>query len=247
MPTMSKRVQIAVQQGMGGPMINPRAPGFRAGLHFPQHMAGRRLAYGFPGGRGDPGLFGSIGKFIGGVAKGVGKAAFGIAKGAFAATPVGAAITGAVSSLGANRIGAPASRTNVGSWQPPIILPPPTGDFADPNIPIIETGGGGVGPGTAVALCNTRGYHLNRKGYWKDDGPMLPGAHWVPPGTACVKNRRMNPFNPRAASRAMRRLASLSKGMKTLNKQLQKVARGTGAGRSYGGKRSGSCGCKKGR
>lgn len=249
MPYISKALQIqfpgaGARPGIGGPMINPRSPGFRVGLSMPGAMAARQAAYGFRGGRGDPGIFGAIGKALGSVAKGVGKAAFGVVKGAVAATPLGSAIIGGINAVGGGgRIGAPQSRTgiNSGTWQPPVILPPIQGDFTDPNaMPEVS---GYTGGGTAVALCNTKGFHLNRKGYWKDDGPLLPGAHWVPAGSACVKNRRMNPFNPRAASRAMRRLASLSKGMKSLNKQLQKVARGTGAGRSYGGK-SKACGCK---
>lgn len=250
MPYLPKAIQIAMSNGgarpgiAGGLMINPRAPGVRAGLQLPGLMQARARAYGFRGGRGDPGLFGAIGKFVGGV----GKAALGVVKGAVAATPLGSAIIGGINAMGNQRVGAPVSRTGItsggGTWQPPIIMPPPTGDFTDQSmLPDISTLGGGGGGSTAVALCNTKGFHLNRKGYWKDDGPMLPGAHWVPAGSVCVKNKRLNPFNPRAASRAMRRLGSLYRAMKVLDKQMAKVARGAGA-RSHASRSGGSrCGC----
>jgi len=68
------------------------------------------------------------------------------------------------------------------------------------------------------------GYHWNKSGYWTDDNHALPGAHWVKPGTRLVRNRQRNPFNPKAASRSMSRLASLSHGMKVLERHMAKLA-----------------------
>lgn len=82
-------------------------------------------------------------------------------------------------------------------------------------------------PGTAMVKagsCAPSGYHWNKSGYWKNESGLLPGASWQEPGTVLVRNRKRNPFNPRAASRAMSRLASLSMGMRTLERQMAKLA-----------------------
>lgn len=89
-------------------------------------------------------------------------------------------------------------------------------------------------PGTATQLLrnagithaggNYPGYHLNKTGYWVNGSDLIPGAHYVAPGTKWVKNRKRNPFNPKAASRSMSRLSSLHKGMKSLEKNLSKLA-----------------------
>lgn len=230
--------------GGGGPFINPRAPGNRLGLMIqppaPQ-MFGRRSmiqAGVFNVGRGDPGFFGAIGKFVGGVAKTVGKAAVGAIGGAIKATPLGGAV---MNVIGGARIGAPAPRSITGQTNPMVI---PTNPFGEPEVPVITTGGGGtVTPGTSVALCAPSGYHLNKSGYWKSDSDLLPGASWHPKGTVLVKNRRQNPFNPRAASRAMARLGGLYRAMKVLDKQMSKVARGAGV-RSHGSRSQGKhCKC----
>lgn len=212
-----------------GPMVNPRAPGFRAFQQFP-HWQGH-FGAGF-GMQGDPGIFGAIGKALGKVAKGVAKAAF-------AATPVGAAYNAVRSAFNQPASRPPAPPMN---WNPPISLPtlqPNPGTGLGPDYPPSEeepvpasnttvvshpSGGMALVP-TSGNVCTMKGYHLNRSGYWSNGSSLIPGAHWVAKGTMCVKNRRMNPFNPRAASRAMTRIASLHKGMKALDKQLQKMAR----------------------
>lgn len=227
------RFGIARHTVGAGPFINPPAP----------RMVGRRgpIWNGtFNVGRGDPGLFGAIGKFVGGVAKTVGKAALGAVGGAIKATPIGGAVMNIISSP---RVGAPVSR-NIVAQQQPIVLPNNPFAFGEPepNVPVVTTGGGGS-PGTAVALCAPAGYHLNKSGYWKSDSDLLPGASWHPKGTVLVKNRRQNPFNPRAASRAMARMGSLYRAMKVLDKQMAKVARGAGV-RSHGSRGAGkSCKC----
>lgn len=222
---------------VGGPMVNPRAPGARTMLALGGMSPWARH-------RGDPGLFGDIvkgiGKVVGGAAKVAGRALVGAAR----ATPLGQVVSGALSAV--PRIGAPSSRAlgTTGGMNLMMPQPPAPGgfNFTDPGMVEVGTVAAGS-PGTSLASCGMPGYHLNRKGYWKNTNPALPGASWQEPGTVCVKNRRMNPFNPRAASRAMSRLAGLSKAMKVLDKRMQKMARGAGARRSGGGGRG--CGCKK--
>lgn len=68
------------------------------------------------------------------------------------------------------------------------------------------------GPGTAVVprqqmapvpmTGSSGGYHLNKSDYFLRDGTF------VPKGTRWVKNRRRNPLNPRALSRAIARVDS---------------------------------------
>lgn len=82
--------------------------------------------------------------------------------------------------------------------------------------------GGFIGSQTATfypttqngASCGAsqRGTHLNRTGYF------LKNGQYVAPGTKCVANRRRNPLNPRALSRAMSRLSSAKKAVKALDR-----------------------------
>jgi hypothetical protein len=57
------------------------------------------------------------------------------------------------------------------------------------------------------------GYHPNRGQYWskKLDRVIEPGQLWV-------RNRRRNPLNPRAASRAIRRIKAGVKATRMLNR-----------------------------
>lgn len=57
-----------------------------------------------------------------------------------------------------------------------------------------------------------KGYHLNKTDYFLKDGTF------VPKGTKWVKNRRRNPLNPKAASRAISRLESAKKATKRINR-----------------------------
>lgn len=221
------------------PLINPRMAGTRAALMFPglRPMINPRYV-------GDPGFLGSIGKFVGGIAK----KAVGTA---FRASPLGQAYNAVREGVEfVQRVGAPQSRSLPSGGV--AMLPPPQTMF-QPPIPF--GGGGGIpeeemGPGptvpaenTAVVtrhdgshalvptsgnVCAIKGYHLNKSGYYVNSSVLLPGAHYVAPGTMCVKNRRMNPFNPRAASKAMHRLQSLANGMKGMKKAIGKLSRAAG-------------------
>lgn len=92
-----------------------------------------------------------------------------------------------------------------------------------------QVGGGGIVP---------RGYRYNKSRYYIDH-PMFPGSEIgqeIEPGTRLVKVRQRNPFNPRAASRAMSRLGALSHAMRSLERNLGKLAPRQ--------RRASSCGCK---
>lgn len=212
---------------------------------------------------GDPGLFdvlGSIGKAIVGTVGGA-------VKGLVTGGPLGA-VTGGLGGLATSTgiIKTPAISRAVpitpvlrGATQAPIrqtgqAMP---GTGVQVQLPSVGAGGinlggfqaGSFGPmtggGTPMVaapngqLCQVKGYHLNKSGYFTRQG-------YVPAGTACVKNRRMNPLNPRAASRAMRRLDGFSRAARCVEKQLVKMARknvgrGGGYSRSKGGCKSGGC------
>ncbi len=68
--------------------------------------------------------------------------------------------------------------------------------------------GGETGMG---AGCG-QGYRPNKSGYY------VNGGQYVAPGTTCVKRRRMNPLNPRALSKAMRRIESAKRATTVLNR-----------------------------
>jgi len=58
------------------------------------------------------------------------------------------------------------------------------------------------------------GYHWNKSGYF------LMTGEYVAPGTKAVRNRRMNPCNPRAVSRSIRRV----KGAKRFAKSISHIS-----------------------
>ena len=154
-----------------------------------------------PGGpmAGDPGFFSFLGKAVRGVTGLVSKLGIPIVSGA----------AGVASSL-------------LGGGAPPA-RGPGFSRFAGPMIPMqtmaqIPTPGI-VGaaqrafPGGATGMqgCGN-GTRPNKSGYW------LQGGQYVAPGTVCVKRRRMNPLNPRALSKAMRRIESAKRAASVLNR-----------------------------
>lgn len=194
--------------------------------------------------RGDPGIFGSIWSGIKGAATG------------FVTGGVGGAIMGGVAGLASN--GKPKNPSlgagggplgtllqkrqlstlpmtapvpaDVNIFSPnsgnQILLAPPL--YAGPGRGNTTQGGfGGIErdpntPGSGATPC-ARGYHYNKSGYFTQR------YGWIPRGTVCVKNRKRNPLNPRAASRAMARLSSAKKAASFLSKVSI---------------RSSGCGCK---
>jgi hypothetical protein len=104
-----------------------------------------------------------------------------------------------------------------------------------PQLPF-GTGGGGVqigqfGPGPqpgapvgqALVRCGAgaavKPAHLNKSGYFVFRRPVAGyGPTYVPAGSRCVANRRMNPLNPRALSKAMTRLTSAKRASKMIGR-----------------------------
>lgn len=71
---------------------------------------------------------------------------------------------------------------------------------------------GTIGP---AAKCTTKGYHANKSSYYR----RSPGGSviYVEKGSACVKNRSMNPTNGKALRRGLRRAYAFKKiAMRTL-------------------------------
>lgn len=182
--------------------------------------AGLRSGY-----RGDPGLFGSIGKFIGGV----GKAAVGAVGGMLTGGPLGA-VGGALK--GAGIIKTPAIQTPATNYAQY------TGGMMNSGVSMPGVGRS-LGPlngyqypattTTGVPATQTRafparreegppgpGYHLNKGGYYR----RTPAGSvvYVPAETVWVRNRRRNPLNPRALDRALGRVTSAKAASKKLSR-----------------------------
>jgi len=165
--------------------------------------------------RGDPGLFGFIGKAIGGIAKVAGSLLPGpagmIAQGvggllagngkpknpSVAAIPLPATIMPTLSYAGTPPLAQePDSVVSRGglTMQGPFGLGLQAGGSQTSYYSPAPTGGAGV-------ACQ-KGYHLNKSGFYSKS------RGWVPAGSVCVKNRKRNPLNPRALSRSIARLHS---------------------------------------
>lgn len=120
----------------------------------------------------------------------------------------------------------------------PVPVQMPGGAVIVPDSVKVSGGGlvtpiGSIGGGSATAyysqpgaagptVCGSNGKmqrtHLNRSGYFTKAG-------YVAPGTKCVANRRRNPLNPRALSRAMSRVHGAQKAIKALVR-YENVCRG---------------------
>jgi len=168
--------------------------------------------------QGDPGLFGFLGDAIGTVT--------GIAS-RFLPGPLGT-IAGAISS------GLSGGPGNGQSVQQTVPVSSTITSFAQERVPIDinfpfmgESGAGvtlfgqqgGKGSGTALMKVNGNGNgacpageHPNKSSYFLKDGTF------VPEGSRCVKNRRRNPLNPRAASSAISRLEGTKKAIRRIDR-----------------------------
>lgn len=185
---------------------------------------------------GDPGLFGFIGKAI----SSVGGAILGSSPlGGLARTAVTAAtgFFGGRASAGAT---APFIPTAI---RPPIIarslfVQEANGSKAGGGTPagapvagatgarqrFFPTGATGLGEG-----CQS-GFHPNKSDYFLKDGTFVEA------GSRCVKNRRRNPLNPRANSRAIKRLQSAKRADKLIRSVTIRCPRCA--------KNSDTCGCR---
>lgn len=144
---------------------------------------------------GDPGLFGSIGKFLGGALKTVG----GIVGG-----PVGFGLkTIGGFAGGGPQVTSPAPRMITGrtvgrrgSQGPNQLFGPGVTPFVGPPRPA---------PAGGVGLACPAGFHPNKSSYFMRSG------EFIAKGSKCVPSRRRNPANARANDRAIGRIESAKK------------------------------------
>lgn len=234
MATLRARV---VARGGRGPGLTPahamrRFDSYNSGLTAPRVMARFN--------QGDPGIFSSIGKFIGGAVKTVSGVVSGLG------IPIVSGVAGTVNRLATAVTGGGMQQTSVkGALQGPQI-----GPGIGVQLPRIGPGGidlGGfqagylpqtVAQGTAMVpagnACAIRGTHTNKSRY-----RLVNSGELVERGSRCVKNRRMNPLNPRALNRAMRRIKSAKSAARFLDRIHIGGRPSRGSRRSVGG-----CGCK---
>ncbi len=159
---------------------------------------------------GDPGIFGSIGRAIGGVAK-IG--------GSLLPGPIGGAMRGLGGLLAPTRP------------SPTSLSPPRSRGIALPGLP--RGGPMGIGaygeryegyrgsldvPAQVGGGC-PKGYRLNKSSYFTKDGQFHQA------GTKCVKYRYRNVANGRALKRAISRTAAFDKMVKSNRKALRALAK----------------------
>jgi hypothetical protein len=187
--------------------------------------------------QGDPGLFGFIGKALGGI----GRVALGAAGGLLSGGPVGA-IAGGLRAVipsprppvliasqpgGAGR-GVVMTAANI----PMVSSRPGTGLIAQagigttianrmpvPGIPMLpvgqpfgERGNTTQGMGVSGPLVGGPSGAACERGYHRNKtGYFTQRYGWIAPGAVCVRNRRRNPLNARALSRSLARITSAKK------------------------------------
>lgn len=170
--------------------------------------------------------------FIGSLLGGIGKVATGIA----GSLPiVGGAVQGIETLFGGHHSSPPPSGSGG------VVLGPGAASGGTITLPggISISGGGGISlgggagggsfgsgvpattPGTALATCTPRGYHLNKRGYYTAHG-------YVAPHTKLVRNRRRNDLNGRALNRALSRVEGYEHVRHRVERALNKIARGRG-------------------
>jgi hypothetical protein len=198
--------------------------------------------------RGDPGLFSSIGKVLGSVVSAVVPGGGAIVEGinAFAGL-TRKKKSGNLTQAGVAVMPAPSVGLAAGGFMGGGLLGslmgPGQGANRLPTLPGHTTPSDGGIPGPVEWMRNQgvrglapeatggcpRGYHPNKTGYYTSQG-------FVAPGSACVKNRKRNPLNPRAASRAMARLEGARKATRAISKFF--------GGTKRAGPPRGGCGCR---
>lgn len=155
------------------------------------------------GAQGDPGIFGDIGRFIGGAVKSVplvgGLVGGGITALSNALDPVGSSASPRLppmATIGIN--GMP--QFQQASTTRKVNLSPLPGNIYESTTTMGPVNG------------SMSGYHLNKADYFLRDGTF------VPKGTKWVKNRRRNPANSKATNRAISRVASAKKHASNLSR-----------------------------
>lgn len=202
--------------GMGGPSGRMRgAYGFGPPAGTTTYGGSGAMAYGGGGGvgtmrigpggviQGDPGLFSFLGKAVRGVAGVVSKLGIPIVSGAAGV---------AAGLLGGGMRGPGITPTFAPGGLPPLVQQ--RGTPRGIQRPGILAAGQAFFPGGATGLgegCGN-GTRPNKSGYW------LKSGQYVEPGSVCVRRRRMNPLNPRALSKAMRRIESAKRATAVLGR-----------------------------
>ena len=158
--------------------------------------------------RGDPGFLGDIGKFIGGAVSTIGGLVPGVGGIAKAAGGLITKISGggAPQRLPVKRGGVSVIK-QIGQRTRPQIF---GGGFVGAQ----ENGRTAKQEATARAagLACPKGHKPNESSYFLKDGTFVLA------GTKCVRIRRRNPLNPRAADRAISRLESSKKAVTKINR-----------------------------
>ena len=177
--------------------------------------------------QGDPGLFGFLGKAVGTIAR-VGTS--------FIPGPAGAIARGLTSRLfnGGARPTAPSALPQVRTLPSvlrlngtmmnggypvgpgPQTMPVPFGGGAEIIAPTGE-----VGRDPTPAIGCPKGYKPNKSGYYRRiKTPYNPegSVYYIEPGARCVKIRKRNAANPRAADRALNRIQSAKRFATKMNR-----------------------------
>lgn len=119
-----------------------------------------------------------------------------------------------------------------GRYNPPFGGPPGAGFRLDVGPVGLEAGVGEIAEAAQLvrrdgrpAHLPTAGYHFNKSGYYVQDPSDPMRGIYIPPGTREVRNRRRNPFNPRALDRATSRIAQFARADQRSRKAVVKAAR----------------------
>lgn len=175
------------------------------------------------------GLFSGIGKAFGKIGKAVGKVA---------SSPVGGLALGfipgggIVSTIARQAIGAAAQKYGGGSAPAQALMKMPKVFPGGSPLQLLPSKGGFGDPSVINRLMQKQfpGWGLPAKGF--SGGYLGAGAS----GT-WQRRRRMNPGNVRAARRAIRRIKSVRKLLKSIESQLPKRSCGHSPGRRYARRR----------
>lgn len=209
-------VMRAAKYGGGNPILmgagEPVAGTTTYGGSGYQRFAGP-MAYG-RGAMGDPGLLGFLGRVV--------KTGLGVVS--KLGIPIASGLAGTVSGFIPGRPFGAAPAAPAGPGLPGPVTPTVSRFTGPMPISIAQAGRQIPTPGIAGRIqravpggatgfegCGA-GYRANKSGYW------LQSGQYVDPGTVCVKSRRMNPLNPRALSRAMRRIESAKRATTVLGR-----------------------------
>lgn len=180
--------------------------------------------------QGDPGLFGFLGKAVGTIAKvgtsflpgpagaiarGITSRIFGGGGSPAAALPTVRSLPRIITSM------APSTPTRVSdaisiSRMAPTQLPVP---YQDPGTFVAPTGQVGIDATPAIGC--PKGYKPNKAGYYRRiKTPMDPvgQVYYIQPESRCVKIRKRNSANPRAADRALNRIQSAKRFATKMNR-----------------------------